>query len=899
MPAGEPVVPIVERLHPAAMDAAADPMATAAPTGSATATLAPAVTRVAPATAVPTPAPEHKPAVAVDDSPIPSTLGGYQVERPLGQGGMGAVYLARQTSLDRNVALKVLNPALAADAGFVARFTREAYAAAQLTHHNVVQVYDIGADKGRHFYAMEFVEGQTLAGIVAKDGRLDPAVAVGYALQAARGLGFAHGQGLIHRDVKPDNLMVNDHGIVKVADLGLVKKRGVSDPTHSRTTAASPAPGHHSTKLDQAQAANSTGFLTSMGTPAYMAPEQARDAARVDARADVYSLGCTLYDMLTGRPPFTGRSATEVIAKHATETVVPPERLAPRVPPELSVVVQKMVAKQPGDRYRTMADCARALEDFLGVSSPGGKFTPKEEHAMAVERAAKVFANAPLAQVRRWVGRLFLIGCAVAAVAAAVLGRTLAGRIGGVGTVVGLCVLTVASYLVLVGITRRDVVLLKARQFAFGARIVDWLKLLFALAVGVMLLNVFGLLWTWVGVAVVGIGLAAAVAFGLDLPRDAQRKPYVLGMHKTLRAMRLHGLDEDALRQFVCRYAGHHWEEFYEALFGYEAKMAARARWSTSLRGRPRPTFAPWRDKFVAWVDGRAAARQDRRARRTVAKAEERRLRAKGYEQSQARRKARGQADEMLDKIDKLRQTVADARAETDRRHASTIGPSGQVVVVPSDSFYAAAVDDHRDDAAPSYRRSSRLQRMHGGPLGLVFGPTVRFPIAVTLVAAFALWFHQNNPDFPRDAARSAQQSFDAAHDSLSGVRTADVATASRLPVVARPVGQHDLDLPGVPRPILRAASGYAVGLAGALLLLSCLSRSWKVGLLALVGSTVTLIGDRYLPGVGPPHPRDPRRHRRHRRHRARHLRPLGSRRLRVLPKTRIAAPTHVAPRSM
>src|SRR5579871_3707722 len=139
-------------------------------------------------------------------------LGGYEIIKTLGEGGMGRVYLANQTSLARNVALKVLAPRLASDAEFVSRFTREAFAAAQLTHHNVVQIHDIGVEHSKdagdtNFFSMEFVEGQTLSKVAAQSGRLDPATAVGYVLQAARGLKFAHEHGMIHRDVKPDNLL--------------------------------------------------------------------------------------------------------------------------------------------------------------------------------------------------------------------------------------------------------------------------------------------------------------------------------------------------------------------------------------------------------------------------------------------------------------------------------------------------------------------------------------------------------------------------------------------------------------------------------------------------------------------------------------------------------------------
>src|SRR5579863_1874887 len=160
---------------------------------------------------------------------------------------------------------------------------------------------------------MEFVEGKTLNGLLKSGGRVEPARAVNYILQAARGLKFAHDHSMIHRDIKPHNLMLNEQGLVKVVDLGLVKRKGVSDEGGSLLTLASDA--------------SMTGAASAMGTPAYMAPEQAKDAASVDARADIYSLGCALYDLLTGRPPFTGATAVEVITKHATAPVTPPDKI--------------------------------------------------------------------------------------------------------------------------------------------------------------------------------------------------------------------------------------------------------------------------------------------------------------------------------------------------------------------------------------------------------------------------------------------------------------------------------------------------------------------------------------------------------------------------------------------
>jgi eukaryotic-like serine/threonine-protein kinase len=254
------------------------------------------------------PAAKAKPKSGPDE--IPDKLGGYEVVKVLGKGGMGAVLLGKQLSLNRKVALKIMHSRLAKDPAFVARFTREAYAAAQLVHHNVIQVYDIGQDTGIHYFSMEFVNGKSLMDEVKDKGKLDVEVAVGYILQAARGLRFGHVQGMIHRDIKPDNLMLNNDGIVKVADLGLVKLPTPDVPQNKGAEASLGDDDETDTGMTRA------GVV--MGTPSYMAPEQSRDSSTVDARADIYSLGCTLYVLVTGKPPFSGKSALEVMSKHQT-----------------------------------------------------------------------------------------------------------------------------------------------------------------------------------------------------------------------------------------------------------------------------------------------------------------------------------------------------------------------------------------------------------------------------------------------------------------------------------------------------------------------------------------------------------------------------------------------------
>ncbi|MCI0703152.1 MAG: serine/threonine protein kinase, partial [Planctomycetia bacterium] len=302
---------------------------------------------------------------------------GYEIERELGRGGMGTVYLARQLSLDRPVALKVMSKRWANDPVFVARFTREAYAAAQLSHPNIVQIHDIGEVDGSRFFSMEYVPGKSLADVVRTQGKLDPETAVSYVLQAARGLKHAHDRGMIHRDVKPDNMLLDDQGLVKVADLGLVKTPATTpgDDRLEKKSSSSPL---------LLLPADMTGARIALGTPAYMSPEQCRDAATVDHRADIYSLGCTLYVLVTGRPPFDGTTAVELMTKHAYDPLVPPEQIVSRVPKELSAVILRMMEKSPDDRFQTMGEVVRTLEGWLGVHH-AGTFSPREEQISKLE----------------------------------------------------------------------------------------------------------------------------------------------------------------------------------------------------------------------------------------------------------------------------------------------------------------------------------------------------------------------------------------------------------------------------------------------------------------------------------------------------------------------------------
>ncbi|MFN7962470.1 MAG: protein kinase [Thermoanaerobaculia bacterium] len=262
------------------------------------------------------------------------TLGRYRIEAEIGRGGMGVVYRGRQLSLNRPVAIKILPPQLAADPQFRERFRQEAQVIAGLTHENIVGVYDVEEVEGQYFIVMELLEGESLRSIRERR-RFSPqeVVAVGFSL--ARALAYAHGRGIVHRDIKSQNVMLTADGRVKLTDFGIARIVGGS-----------------SVKTQ-------TGAV--LGTPEYMAPEQARNG-EVSPQTDLYSLGVLLYELATGRLPFTGADPFSVALKHISEQPVPPRQLDPSIPEGLAAIIQKAMAKDPVERYGSAVELASALD---------------------------------------------------------------------------------------------------------------------------------------------------------------------------------------------------------------------------------------------------------------------------------------------------------------------------------------------------------------------------------------------------------------------------------------------------------------------------------------------------------------------------------------------------------
>lgn len=282
-----------------------------------------------------------------DDSMTPSIqqIPGFRIMQKVGAGAMASVYKAKQLSLDRIVAVKILPKRLSEDAEFVERFYKEGQAAARMNHNNIVQAIDVGEYGGYHYFVMEFVDGQTVYDHLVKAKQYKEDEALDVMIQIAKALDHAHDRGLIHRDVKPKNLMITKDGTAKLADMGLARQAD---------------------DVAAAEAEKGRAF----GTPYYISPEQIRGVTDVDARADIYSLGATLYHMLAGKVPFEGPTPTAIMQKHLKQGITPPDHINPNISTGIAEVVERMMAKNRNQRYQNCKDVITDLQRVRDGKSP-------------------------------------------------------------------------------------------------------------------------------------------------------------------------------------------------------------------------------------------------------------------------------------------------------------------------------------------------------------------------------------------------------------------------------------------------------------------------------------------------------------------------------------------------
>jgi len=278
-------------------------------------------------------------------APTTQQIPGYQLLDKLGQGSMGMVYKARQLSMNRLVAIKVLHPRLAANPKYLERFTQEAHIAARLNHNNVVQAIDVGSIGNLHYFIMEYVQGTTIKDNLEAGKIYEELEALEIVRQIAQALDHAHRRHLVHRDIKPANIILTTEGVAKLADLGLARELA-----------------------DQQQTEAEKGLV--LGTPYYISPEQIQGEEEIDGRADIYALGATLYHMVTGQPPFPGTNVDKVMRAHLKQELTPPDHLNTKLSAGIGVVVEVMMAKDRAQRYQNPGTLLMDLESLLAGQPP-------------------------------------------------------------------------------------------------------------------------------------------------------------------------------------------------------------------------------------------------------------------------------------------------------------------------------------------------------------------------------------------------------------------------------------------------------------------------------------------------------------------------------------------------
>ena len=508
---------------------------------------------------------------------VPRVLGRHVLLRLLGSGPRGQAFLGLPLGLDGIEVLKVLDADRAAHRVFMSRFVREAYAASQLDHPNLATIRDLDVDHGRVFAASRRVSGPSLAELIANQTRLKPFQAAVLILQAARGLRAAHEQGLWHRDVKPGNLLLDPDGLVKLDDMGLEMTPSLAENlAHSEKAKPSHAPPPPA----------------AAGSPAYMALEQANDPATSDGRADIYALGGTFYHLVTGRPPFAGENAVELVRQHREERLVPAREFVPGLPRPIADIIQTMMGKRLDERYPTMDAVVDVLEKALQIHDEPA-LAGLDEAGEAIRQDALALAAVPARQLR------LRIVAVSSVIVLAFVGLLVHLRLWAVTAgIVGFATITALVVCIVSGITTRSELLgLVSRAVLGGGRRAWWITISgVAIAAAAC--------WMWGGFLPLFLlfctgGVAAAFHVFLDRPLAREREQILGPGRERLKTMRARGHDEQTVRALFVRHGGESWRELFESLLGHCAVLAADEEWGTQPGGTTRlPRFVARRRFF-------------------------------------------------------------------------------------------------------------------------------------------------------------------------------------------------------------------------------------------------------------------------------------------------------------
>jgi hypothetical protein len=748
----------------------------------------------------------------------PRLLGGRLLLRLLGHGPRGRAFLARPLDLGPAEVVKQVAADRAGDPIFLAHHVREALAAAEIDHPNLVRLETVGIARGLHYSTAPFVAGPSLDNLLEQPGALDPYQATVVILQAARGLAAAHAQGLWHRDVKPGNLRLTGDGLAKVDDLGLETTPSLAAAIESAARPSEAVRGGQKPPPP----------LAVVGTPAFMAPEQSRDAARLDGRADVYALGATYYALVTGRPPFEEVNADELIRKHREETPVPAEQLAPGLPRPIADALRTMLRKHPEERYPNMSVVVDVLENLLDLRGEAVAALLAAAEP-PIRSAAEVLAESPARRVRVRILRLCgLIGLSFGALLF-FLGLPwpafgILTFLGLVGAIVGV------SSAVLHGsrLLRLALSAALAGPAAWGA--------LFAAGA----LSLAGLWWRggflpWFLLSCAG-GLAAGYHLFLDRPWAAIRVQALEAVRDWVARLRARGLSEQTVQDLVARVAGPARREMLDAFFGREARQATIRRGGFADHRGPISVVS---ETTATWLERRVRDRRDRRHQDVRERAEEGRLQAAGLNLLTARRRARRIAKAM-------------GMATCEWRDEQRLLPRGEVAGPSSSAGPSLAERLQRAAEAPEPvlephepQRGGAARRLEA-LLSLVFGRLLRVLLAGLLLGAFAVWL-DTREILTLTQVRTLLT--DALQTVADAVRRGDPARLGELRWTI-PLDwdrlREPVDLPGLSSLLGHKLSGANLGMAGLVLLLSALSGRRLAGAFALLAGAVILFGPRW-----------------------------------------------------
>ncbi len=758
---------------------------------------------------------------------VPDRLGGYRVLSELGRGGMGSVYLARQLTLNRKVALKTIQAAWAANPVAIARFIREAYAAAQLTHHNVVQIYDLGEDKGVNFFSMELVGGGSLDDLLRKSGKVEPRAAASYILQAARGLKFAHDHGMVHRDVKPANLMLTSESMVKVADLGLVKTPGL---TEEEITA-----GPDNNPMLQSARSQVTGAGTTMGTPAYMSPEQAEDATKVDHRADIYSLGCTFYALLVGRSPFsTTNNVLEVISKHKTEKIERPDKVIKGVPAELGHIVERMTQREPKDRYQDLGETITDLSAFLEGSGASAKI-PGKDHAVQIEAAANAFHQVAAARLRTILPLAFYAFAALVCIlflASSFRVAITSVFVAGLTTILVSAVSAVREGSSPIGS--------RLRAFIFSSSISDWMLWTFGGLMAVLVIYAVGMIGWCLGAILISAVIAGTYHALVIEALKQQRVASQTSAEDLLKVLRLGGMEENGIQRFVAEFAGRHWEELFECLFGYEAMRGARKTLSAEGKLHGRSRFQPWRDKVIDRLETRIEEARQAREQKMLSGVERANLKARGVSDVDARRQSLEMAQSMV------------GVAAVNRQYNEPLAVQTAAAAAARRERMRAMLQQARTGKSKSL--AAVASRTTGAVLKQLVGGKLRFVVGAMMIAGCTLWAQQNNL-----LNAESLEKIKATASELAKTDLTKADLTKTIPPISTDKGEPSAEQtepnPVATKPLQWPIVGtwfnsFAPGFIGLLVLVSGIIISgWRYSLFAIPAAAMTLLG----PGLGVP----------------------------------------------